>query len=72
MEQLVEINKQGTTIIYTSHHMEEAENFCTKVCILDDGRIIAEGSPDQLVSAHTDYDDLEDVFLSLTKRKMRD
>ena len=72
IEHLKEINKAGTTIIYTSHHMEEAEHFCSRVAIIDYGKIIVEGSPKDLISANTGCKNLEDVFLHLTKRTLRD
>jgi ABC-2 type transport system ATP-binding protein len=72
MDHLKEVNKAGTTIIYTSHHMEEAENFCTKVSIIDYGKILVEGSPRELIAGTPGCHDLEDVFLHLTKRKLRD
>lgn len=68
---LKEVNKAGTTIIYTSHHMEEAEDFCTTVSIIDYGRILDQGSPAELIARHPGSTDLEDVFLNLTKRKLR-
>lgn len=49
IEHLKEVNAQGTTIIYTSHHMEEAENFCTRVSIIDQGKILQVGTPDELI-----------------------
>jgi ABC-2 type transport system ATP-binding protein len=72
IDHLKELNRSGTTIIYTSHHMEEAENFCSKVAIIDHGRIIASGSPAELISAYPGCSNLEAVFLHLTKRKLRD
>lgn len=72
IEHLQEINKLGTTIIYTSHHMEEAENFCTRVSIIDHGKILTQGTPAELISNTPGADNLEKVFLNLTKRKLRD
>lgn len=72
IEHLTELNKQGTTIIYTSHHMEEAENFCTQVAIIDYGKIITQGSPKELIANVTGSSNLEQVFLNLTNRKLRD
>jgi ABC-2 type transport system ATP-binding protein len=69
---LKELNKAGTTIIYTSHLMEEAENFCTYVSIIDHGRILTGDSPTALISSHKGAANLEDVFLRLTNRKPRD
>jgi len=72
IEHLKEINAAGTTIIYTSHHMEEAENFCTYVSIIDHGKIITQGTPGELIRKNEGSTNLEHVFLNLTKRKLRD
>ena len=72
IEHLKELNKLGTTIIYTSHHMEEAEHFCSRVAIIEYGKIIVEGSPKELIASNTGCRNLEDVFLHLTKRTLRD
>ncbi len=72
IEHLKEINALGTTIIYTSHHMEEAENFCTKVSIIDHGKILIQGTPGELISGNAGSTNLENVFLNLTNRKLRD
>ncbi len=72
IDHLKEVNKQGTTIIYTSHHMEEAEDFCTRVSIIDHGKILTQGTPEELIASTPGADNLEKVFLNLTKRKLRD
>ena len=72
IEHLKEVNAAGTTIIYTSHHMEEAENFCTRVAIIDHGKILTEGTPAELISRNAGSTNLENVFLNLTNRKLRD
>lgn len=72
IEHLKDLNKLGTTIVYTSHHMEEAESFCTRISIIDDGRILTEGAPAELIQQHPGCKNLEDVFLVLTHRKLRD
>ncbi len=72
IERLKELNAEGTTIIYTSHHMEEAEHFCTRVSIIDQGKILAENEPKALINTYPGSKNLEDVFLHLTKRKLRD
>ncbi len=72
IEHLKEINATGTTIIYTSHHMEEAQNFCTRVSIIDQGRILIEGTPAELIRDNAGSTNLENVFLNLTNRKLRD
>lgn len=72
IEHLKELNKQGTTIVYTSHHLDEAQDFCTQIAIIDYGKILTHGSPEELVRSTPGCSDLEDVFLNLTKRKLRD
>lgn len=72
IEQLEELNRNGMTIIYTSHHLDEAENFCSNIGIIDNGKIIANGAPKDLIASTENATNLEDVFLHLTKRKLRD
>jgi len=72
LDYLKEINKQGTTIIYTSHYMEEAENLCTRVAIMDRGSIISIGNPKELLKEHPEFKNLENIFLYLTGTDMRD
>lgn len=72
IEQLTHLNKQGTTILYTSHHLEEAEHFCSNVAIIDSGTIIKTGKPDRLISEQSGTESLEQVFLKLTSKKLRD
>lgn len=73
IQHLQELNKkEGTTIIYTSHLMEEAEKFCTQIAILDNGQVIVEGRPRELVKKFPTCENLEDIFLLLTGKSMRD
>lgn len=48
LEGIQELNRNGATIIYTSHYMEEVEQICSRIVILDKGRNIAEGTSEQL------------------------
>ena len=48
LEGIQELNKKGATVIYTSHYMEEVEQICTRIAIMDKGRKIAEGTKDEL------------------------
>ena len=66
------LNKQGTTIVYTSHHLNEAEFFCTHVAIIDRGVIIVKGIPSELIKTQNDANNLEDVFLVKTGKALRD
>ncbi|MEH6763911.1 MAG: ABC transporter ATP-binding protein [Aequorivita antarctica] len=66
------LNKQGTTIVYTSHHLNEAEFFCTHVAIIDRGEIVIKGIPSELIKNQTGANSLEDVFLAQTGKALRD
>lgn len=72
IEHLSEFNRNGMTIIYTSHHMEEAQHFCTRVAIMDQGRIIAGGGPQELIDENPEFQNLEGMFLHLTGKDLRD
>lgn len=72
IQYLQQLNKNGTTIIYTSHHLSEAQDFCSHIAIIDRGEIFAEGSPQALISATANARNLEDVFISLTGKELRD
>ena len=67
------LSAEGTTVIYTTHYMEEADRLCERLLIMDHGRVIQEGSPHELKAAIGDPEDvtLEDVFLNLTGRSLR-
>jgi len=68
------LRKQGMTILYTTHYMEEADRLCERVAIMDGGEIIAMDTPRKLKSeiGPPDQVTLEDVFLKLTGRSLRD
>ncbi len=110
-ENIEELKRQGKTIIYTTHYMEEAERLCDRVGIIDKGKLLAQGTIQELVKEHgaedrvfatvgnteqeltsenhiaelaqlqsdgqlehfrTERANLEQVFLNLTGRKLRD
>lgn len=48
LEGIQRLNKEGATIVYTSHYMEEVEEICTRIAIMDKGKIIATGTNDEL------------------------
>jgi ABC-2 type transport system ATP-binding protein len=72
MDLLADLKRKGTTVVYTTHYMEEAEALCDTVAIMDAGRIIAEGSPADLLARHAGAGSLGDLFLKLTGRSLRD
>lgn len=67
---LMELNKNGTTLIYTSHQLSEAEGLCEEVALIDSGEIIAQDDLDKLLKEHS-KDSLEGLFLELTGKEYR-
>ena len=65
------LNASGTTLIYTSHQLEEAAELCTWIALLDKGKIIAHDNLDKLLKHHG-QGGLEGLFLELTGKKFRD
>jgi ABC-2 type transport system ATP-binding protein len=68
---LNKLNEEGTTIIYTSHHLSEAEEFCNKIAVLDYGKIIAFDETNKLKQTHN-AGSLMEVILKLTGEGYRD
>ncbi len=50
LEGILELNRQGSTIIYTSHYMEEVEQICSRIAIIDHGQVLATGTTEELKS----------------------
>jgi ABC-2 type transport system ATP-binding protein len=77
-ETLRSFRSEGGTILLTTHYMDEAESLCDRVAIVDHGRMIALGTPAELIGALAApqvvvrHGTLEDVFMSLTGRHLRD
>ncbi|MFQ8690067.1 MAG: ABC transporter ATP-binding protein [Blautia sp.] len=78
LEGIQELNKNGSTVIYTTHYMEEVEEICTKVVIMDHGKILAQGTTEELkqqVSLEhvlSKLPSLNEVFLEITGKELRD
>ena len=68
---LLELNKEGVTIIYTSHHMSEAQELCNTVMLVDNGKTVAVDNLQKLLEAHQ-CDSLENLFIHLTGEAYRD
>jgi ABC-2 type transport system ATP-binding protein len=54
LDTVLELNRKGMTVIYTSHYMEEVEYICNKICIMDKGKIIANGTKKELINSIDD------------------
>jgi ABC-2 type transport system ATP-binding protein len=77
-----DIRKKGTTVILTTHYLDEAEYLCDRVAIVDAGKIVAMNTPDRLIDelVATGFErpkevkkaNLEDVFIHLTGRSLRE
>jgi len=72
------LRDQGTTILYTTHYMEEAERLCNHIAIMDEGRIIAMGTLEQLLALRDQNREvqrphgLQELFIQLTGKTLRD
>jgi lipooligosaccharide transport system ATP-binding protein len=51
-ERLYQLKRQGVTLVLTTHYMDEAEQLCDRLVIMDNGKIVSEGSPRQLIARH--------------------
>jgi lipooligosaccharide transport system ATP-binding protein len=69
-DKLNHLKFQNTTLLLTTHYMEEAEKLCDRVAIMDSGTIVAVDAPENLMAAHGG--NLEDVYLKLTGRSLAD
>ncbi len=72
LEFLMTLKTKNSTIIYSSHFLEEAEKICTHIAIIDEGRLVTEGSPAEMITAQTGCTTLESLFLQLTGKHIRD
>jgi ABC-2 type transport system ATP-binding protein len=59
LQSVKRLNEQGCTIIYTSHYMEEVEQICNKISIIDHGKVIAEGTKEELKAIVSDKNSVE-------------
>ncbi len=73
-----QLRDQGTTILYTTHYMEEAERMCSHIAIMDEGQIIAMGTLEQLLALRDQNLEvarphgLQELFIQLTGKTLRD
>jgi ABC-2 type transport system ATP-binding protein len=62
------INQEGTTILLTTHYLEEAEQLCDRIAFINDGKIVGEGTSPELAARYS-VANLEDAYLALVGRK---
>jgi ABC-2 type transport system ATP-binding protein len=72
LENLLLLRERGITIIYTTHYMEEVQRVCSRLAIIDRGRIVVQDRTERLIHQHTDCADLGELYLKLTGRQLRD
>lgn len=72
LKNLEALRGTGTTVVYTTHYMEEAEQICDRVAVMDKGKIIAEGAPRALIDRVEGCANLEGFFLHMTGTSLRD
>lgn len=68
---LKSLHTQGATILYTSHHLAEAQEFCQQIALIDHGQVLVEGEINALMASHQ-YTDLQSMFIGLTGEAFRD
>jgi ABC-2 type transport system ATP-binding protein len=64
------IKEQGRTVILTTHYMDEAEILCDTLVLVDQGKVIDEGAPQELLKKYS-VKNLDELFLSRTGRDLR-
>ena len=62
--------KQNTSLVLTSHYMEEAEYLCDRIVIMDEGNILAEGTLQEILTLSGGHHSLDELFISLTGRHL--
>lgn len=72
LEGIVELNKQGSTIIYTSHYMEEVEQICSRIAIIDAGKVLACGTTDELKKMIKTGETIKIDGLDITQQQIED
>ena len=69
-DRFYQLKREGRTIVLTTHYMEEAEQLCDRLVIMDDGRIVTEGSPRELVARHATREVVELRFPTSEERDL--
>ena len=72
LEFLTTLKTKNSTIIYSSHFLEEAEKICTHIAIIDEGKLVTKGKPTEMIAGDSECSTLESLFLKLTGKHIRD
>jgi len=74
LEVTKKLRDEGTTIIYISHYMEEVDSICSRLIIIDEGKIIEQGDKEELKKKYKKkgLNNLEEIFLHITGKELRD
>ena len=70
-DRLFRLKQQGVTLVLTTHYMDEAEQLCDRLVVMDDGQIVAEGSPGELIASYSTREVLELRFAPDEHEAMR-
>ena len=68
IDYLKELNRGGMSILYTSHHLQEAQDFCDRVGILNEGQLLKEDTPQNLITEVQAFN-LEEAFIQVTGKR---
>lgn len=71
LEGILQLNKRGATIVYTSHYMEEVEEICSRIIIMDKGKTIATGTKDELKTSITLKEKVEVEQIELSEAQLK-
>ncbi len=72
LQSVKKLNERGTTVVYTSHYMEEVEEICGKIFILDHGKVIAQGNKEELTTLITDYKEINVTIGLINEEVLKD
>ena len=63
---VTDLGKKGGTVIYSTHHLSEAERICNRIIMIHNGMIVADGTPSGLIESYG-FEDLEELYVHLTQ-----
>ena len=69
LDQIQHLSRKGSSLIYTTHYMEEAQKICSRVLIMDKGVCLAEGRPEDLIRGNDNCCNLDELFLTVTEKE---